>query len=318
MLYPCGGFVLAVSYRLLQKNRTSSWKKNALFLGSSLILVCISIAVLYSPILRIQGLEALTQNKWVSAQPTFAVFFSDLLENSLRLLDMVFYFQVSWLNWLGACLLVVGLFFSIRLRNQFCILMVASFIFFLGFSLLRKVFPFPRVMIYWVPIILILVSVGWYYLLESRHKFFSFYANVVGLFLVLIGPLIYHDSIDCRETGDVTQIAETVRVLDQLKENSIVLLASPSDFPLLFALRNQPERQNILTSNHFGYGISPTRNKESISNRTEFYLLEDLYWNQNKNKILNQYGLKDLSGNWSSISIAPDIHLYKYSPPQPR
>ncbi len=314
MLLPAGGFLLAIGCLWLTDRPRPAWGPRLYYAAAMLSVTLNLVLILYFPIVRTHGRHALTASPWVEAKATYAAVWRDV---SVSCTDLA-QFTLGRMHPLHAALICVLIGYGIikwqRYHRSLLMLMAANGIFLLAFVLLRKVFPPARVMIYWVPPLLLLASVGMASALERLRG-----NSVRGALLFLYACWIVYELLSSdgilasKETGTLANQEEVIRVLEREKGNYDAILAiAVYDFPLLFATRNTELHQKLYSPD-FEFGLNAGKSKPLLTNTGVFYFLEDRRDPQSKSQVWRKFGINADFESGQELQISSELSLWRLS-----
>ena len=198
--------------------------------------------LLYSPVLIVSGLDALTSNEWVTGQG-FGGYLASLP-------GAVGATVLDWMRDIPSPLLILiaigwiaAIVFRSPKRNRVPFLL-AALVAVILLQLWQQVFPFQRTWLYLQPILAGVTGAGWYGIVERLFK--SRTAIHYGLVAVLAGILFLAQGISILATRSPLRVPDTGRYLDgpeiadylanRLNGDEIVFTGSVSSFPLSYEL----------------------------------------------------------------------------------
>lgn len=254
MLYPFGiaAAWLVLSYRRDQKG----WQflKRLIVLGAASAAAAGLTLLLYSPIIAVAGIGALTQNQFV-ARPEAYEFYQRLTE----VLGTLFGFPLLGFPPLIAAVLLAGVALAMALHRRISGVGIspgwAALAWLLPVLFIQRVIPFDRTWTAITPLALMLAAAGIAYLVGRSDKVFT------AALLLLTIPA----AVGWVQSGDVTSSARTGYAPDAeaaalwLGENGqpddVVLIPTPLDEPVRYYLNYHDYPEIDIRNQHQVYWI---------------------------------------------------------------
>lgn len=311
MLFPTGGFLIAVFSIWLLHGERQQWRANLKYLTAIGVAISLALLILYSPIIRHWRIRGLTSNATVAAQPSYSAFYQGLVWDCREFFNAIFR-RTNWANSLFLGVMTVwGTANLYRSNRRLLILIVSNVGFLLVFSLFKKIFPPGRAMIYLVSLLVLISSLGMVSALGLLKVFHSRIALLAYSGFIVFDLVTSEHILQSRETGTFPHQAG---IIEMLKKDEAgfdgVLAATPSDFPLLFSTRNIAIGDKVFSANYH-YDLWVNQLRRDFPPQQVLYVVEDRSALQDKARILEGFGITSDPDSSTEYRIAPELSLWK-------
>jgi hypothetical protein len=252
MLFPYGAVVLWLSVCSLRGPEThrTYGKTFLLWLGGSCVLAAFLTAILYTPVLLVSGVKALTANQYVA--PADGRWWTQLPA----------VLASTWGQWqrdvpillaviLGAGGLVVAVF---RPTSRAALLVWITLAWSAAVVAVQRVVPYERVWLFALPLYLCVASAGLVSLLRLCRSPRVVEFGIAGAAAVLLSwqALASRQVESSTETGTLRDAAEVAAYLkDRLGAADRVIACCPSDRPLEYYCRQNGVRGRVVASSRW-------------------------------------------------------------------
>ncbi|MCE5209584.1 MAG: glycosyltransferase family 39 protein [Chloroflexi bacterium] len=239
MLYPFGIICLWLALSGLAGDAGTGYRSHWRFLGwlaGGVVLTAILTAILYSPVLKYAGADALFRNPFVL--PLTSAEFLDLLPGRTAETWHIWQAGTASLLWLMVAGFVLSLLLH-RSANDARIPPQAGLLWIPLVALIQRPNPWPKIWIYLLPLLVIWGISGWLLLAQKwvKQKYLSRIVVILAAILLLAGAIRDVPKILNLPGGPGETERAVILIAEEIEPGDALVAASPNDAPAWYYAR---------------------------------------------------------------------------------